>query len=83
MLTSLRIFTVTFLSTTQLFLVTSHTCASRGYVIGVGVLFICEPPQSLNGTLAIKPFQTLAVDFSSNLQTRSTTAHSRNAFLIE
>ena len=49
-------------------------CASRGYVIGVDVyLFVLMyvyvwPPKSLNGTLAVdSPFQTLAVDFSSNL----------------
>ena len=45
----------------------ARACGSRGYVIGAGVHF--ETPQkSLNGTLAVDSlFQTLAVDFSSNL----------------
>ena len=30
--------------------------------------FVCDPKKSLNGTLAVDvPFQTIAVDFSSNL----------------
>ena len=46
--------------------------ASGEYVIGAGVhlysVYMTPPPQSLNGTLAVKsPFQTLAVDFSLNL----------------
>ena len=49
-------------------------CTNRGYVIGIGVhLHVCismyvTPPKSLNGTLAVdSPFQTLVVDYSSNL----------------
>ena len=49
-------------------------------------MYVCmwpPPTKSLNGTLAIdSSFQTLIVDFSLNLETISTTAHSRNAFLI-
>ena len=47
---------------------------SRDYVISVGVnlyivcIFVCDPKKHLNGTLAVNsPFQTLVVDFSSNL----------------
>ena len=37
------------------------------YIVYV-CMCICDPPKSLNGTLAVdSPFQTLAVDFSSNL----------------
>ena len=59
-----------------------------GYVIGAGVhLYMyyvhMRPQKSLNGTLAVNsPFQTLVVDFSSNLYTRSTNARFRNAFLV-
>ena len=45
-------------------------------------LYICDPPKSLNGTLAVDlPIQTLMVDFSLNLWTSSTTA--QNTLLIE
>ena len=38
----------------------------------------------LNGTLEVdSAFQTLVVDFSSNLETSSTTARSGNTFLVE
>ena len=45
-----------------------------GYVIGAGVhLCIYVTQESLNFTLAVdSPFQTLVVDFSSNLWTSST-----------
>ena len=44
--------------------------------------YVCDPNKSLNGTLAVdSPFQTLAVDFSSNLWTSS--ERSSNTFLIE
>ena len=46
-------------------------------MIGAGVhlyvcmyicIYVCDPPKRLNGTLAVDlPFQTLEVDFSSNL----------------
>ena len=41
-------------------------------MIGAGVhLYVYDPPKSLKGTLAVDlPFQTLTVDFSSNLLTR-------------
>ena len=41
-------------------------------MIGAGVHFyiiihLCDPPKNFNGTLVVdSPFQTLAVDFSSN-----------------
>ena len=48
-----------------------HACASRGYVVGVGVhmyIYICDAKKKIEGILAVDlPFQTLAVDFSSNL----------------
>ena len=57
-------------------------------MIGAGVrlyvYMIYDPNKSLNGTLAVdSPFQTLTVDFSLHLYTSSTTACSRNAFLVE
>ena len=60
------------------------TCTSRVMLSMLASIYVCEPPKNLNGTLAVDPsFQTLAVDISSNLQTSSTTARSRNAFLVE
>ena len=48
----------------------------------VSIHVTCQ--KSLNGTLAADlHFQTLVVDFSSNLQTSSATVCSSNAFLIE
>ena len=45
--------------------------------VGVGTI-------NLNDILADDlPFQKLAVDFKSKFQTSSTTAHFRNAFLLE
>ena len=42
-----------------------------------------QPPKHLNGILAVdSPVQTLAVDFSLNLYTSSTTARSRNTSFI-
>ena len=57
------------------FITPIRACVSRGYVIGVGVhLYICMflymyvAPKCLNGTLVVdSPFQTLTVDFLSNL----------------
>ena len=49
-------------------------------------IYVCDPPKSFLGTLVLNlPFQTLAVDFSSNLLTKfsSTTARFRNVFFIE
>ena len=53
-------------------LITPHAQRERGKVIGVGVLiykYVCGPKKFLNRTLAIA--------------TGTTTAFSRNAFLIE
>ena len=52
-----------------------RACASCSYVIGPSVhlyiyvyMYVYDPIESLNGTLAVDlPFQTLAVDFLSNL----------------
>ena len=67
---------------------TPHThVRTGGYIIGTGVhlyiyICICPPPpppkkKCLNDTLAVdSPIQTLAVDFSSNLYTSSTTVPS-------
>ena len=47
-------------------------------------IYVSAPPKSLNGTLAVdSSFQTLVVDFSSNLYTSYTTARSINTFFIE
>ena len=53
------------------------------YVYVCMYIIMYVTPKSLNGTLAVdSPFQTLTVDFSSNL-TSSTTAYSRNVFPVE
>ena len=38
-----------------------------GVHLYVGMYIMCDPPKSLNGTLAVDlPFQSLVVDFSLN-----------------
>ena len=62
-----------------------HARAGLNYVFRAGVhlyIYVCDPEKSLHGTLAVD-FQTLVVDFSSNVLTSSTTARSRNGFLVE
>ena len=46
-------------------------------------VYIYDHQKSLKGTLVDSPFQTLAVDFSSNLLNSSIASRSRNAFLVE
>ena len=50
-------------------LLTLHAHAqARGYESGLMSIYVCDPKTSLNGNLVVDlPFQTLAVDFSSNL----------------
>ena len=52
----------------------TRACVSKGlYVIWAGVhlyvcIYVCDLQKSMNGTLVVdSPFQSLAVDFSSNL----------------
>ena len=46
-------------------------------------IYVCDPPTSFLDTLVLNlPFQTLAVDFLSNLLTSSTTARFRNVFSL-
>ena len=51
--------------------------------IHVLYIYVYDPPKSLNDTLVVdSPFQTLAVYFSSNLLTSSTTARSEMLSLL-
>ena len=65
-------------------IIVSRGLCDRGWCPFIYMYYVYMRPQkSLNGTLAVNsPFQTLVVDFSSNLYTRSTTARFRNAFLV-
>ena len=59
----------------------SRGLCDRGLCPYVGI-YVCGPPKSLNGTLAIDSrFETFAVGLLVEFITSSTTAHSRNATL--
>ena len=47
-------------------------------------MLVCDPQKSLSGTLEVdQPFETLAVNFTSNYYRLALSMCSRNAFLME